>query len=126
MVDHNSIPDESIHLTTVSLFLKSESPSTVNTQAKRWPTTGSLEINNGDTKTIEGISYTFILVRSQSLTLSVNGTDKDSLSPDYALGTMSKSYLGAEDWGTGIHTEKPACSNPAGCYEITYVIEVKP
>lgn len=98
----------------------------VNTQTKRWPSTGNTEINNGETKTIDGISYTFTLVRSQNLNLSVTGTDKDSITGDDQLGTVTKTYLGAENWGAGPHTEKPTCSNPGGCYDITYTVEVKP
>jgi hypothetical protein len=98
----------------------------VNTQTKRWPSTGNTAINAGDTKPIDGISYTFTLVRGQNLGLSVNGTDKDFITSDDPMGTVTKTHLGADNWGAGTHTERPACSNPGGCYEITYVIEVKP
>ena len=97
---------------------------TVNTQAKRWPSTGTIKAATGDVIPIPGTSYVFSLVRGQSLTIVVNGTDQHSFQPDHPLGTISKTYLGVDNWGAGAHTDKSTC--PGGCYELTYVIEVAP
>jgi len=97
---------------------------TVNTQAKRWPPTGTTKAATGDVIPITGTSYAFSLVRGQSLVIAVNGTDQHSFQPNHPLGTINKTYLGADNWGAGSHTDKSTC--PGGCYELTYVIEVTP
>lgn len=97
---------------------------TVNAQVKRFPATGTVKATTGDSLPLSGIVYSFTLVRSQNMILSVNGTDLHSFQPNHPLGTITKTYLGSDNWGAGSHTDKSTC--PGGCYDITYTIEVTP
>jgi hypothetical protein len=96
---------------------------TVNGQNKRWPPTGHIEIGSGETKAISGIVYSFDLLRSQSLSITVKGREEDSWSPDDNLGTVTASYTGSTTWGEGNHCTESASPN---YFRICYTISVAP
>lgn len=96
---------------------------TVNGQNMRWPPTGQVSINTGETKTISGIVYTFALMRSQNLTLTVKGREEDTLAPDDPLGTATATFVGSANWQAGEHCTESVSPN---YFRICYTIRVTP
>ncbi len=96
---------------------------TVNGQNKRWPPTGQVSINTGETKPITDIAFTFSLLRTQNLTILVKGREEDTLSPDDDLGMVSVTYRGADNWGAGSRCTESTSPN---YFRICYTITVTP
>ncbi|MCX7839802.1 MAG: hypothetical protein N2559_10190, partial [Anaerolineae bacterium] len=96
---------------------------TVNGQNKRWPPTGQVSINTGETKPISDIVYTFLLMRTQNLTITVKGREEDTLAPDDPLGTATATFAGTDNWKAGEHCTESASPN---YFRICYTISVTP
>jgi hypothetical protein len=91
--------------------------------AGRFPSTGTRDVNNGDTVTInKDISVT--IPDTQSLSVFVTGTDEDNPPIDNhdPLGDVSRTYFPGNNWSAGGHSERSTC--PDGCYTISYTITV--
>lgn len=97
----------------------------LNGQTRRFPSSGTRDVNSGDTITLNQ-SFTFTLQEGRdSLNIFVNGTDEDS--PGFPafddhdpMGTVSRSYNSGNQWGAGSHSDRSTC--PDGCYTLHYTI----
>ena len=91
----------------------------VNGQMQRYPTTG---VANWDSNTTHDITVSFTvgsLSTTDTVLISVNGTDDDSPQTNDELGTVQQTYRWP-NWGTGFHKDRSSC--PDGCYEISYQV----
>lgn len=93
----------------------------VNGQSRRWPNSGTIAINSGETKTLSGVAVTQNLMRAANLTISVTGTDEDPFIDD-SLGTYSATLSGSQNWNEGSHC-RPSSS---GKFQICYNVSVTP
>jgi hypothetical protein len=97
----------------------------INGQTRRFPSSGTRDVNSGDTITLNQ-SFTFTLQEGRdSLNIFVNGTDEDS--PGFPafddhdpMGTVSRTFNSGNQWGAGSHSDRSTC--PDGCYTIHYTI----
>jgi hypothetical protein len=97
----------------------------VNGERSRFPSSGTQTTNSGRTHTINR-TITVTLQEGQNLTVFVNGTEEDSglTGADDDMGSVSKTYNTASNWGSGSHSERSTC--PDGCYTIHYTVTVTP
>jgi hypothetical protein len=93
----------------------------VNGQVGRWPSSGTRDIDSGDTVTID-LRLEITVAQSETLSLFMKGTDDDDTSANDSLGTVSQEYSSANNWGQGAHNVRSTC--PDGCYTIYYTISV--
>lgn len=98
----------------------------ISSQTGRFPNSGTKDVNSGSTYSI-GKRFELTLSETEKLTIFVNGTDEDN--PGFPLfddndpmGTVSKEYVSANEWGRGSHSDRSSC--PDGCYTIHYTIDV--
>ena len=98
---------------------------TVNGATRRWPSTGENTISSGETKTISGVSVPLTLLRTQNLSISVEGTDHDfpPFDPDDSLGTATATYTSASNWSEGARCTESASPHD---FRICYTINVIP
>jgi hypothetical protein len=97
----------------------------LNGQTGRFPSSGTRDMNDGDTLNINQ-SFTFTLQEGRdSLNIFVNGTDEDS--PGFPafdnhdpMGTVSRVFSSGGQWGAGSHSDRSTC--PDGCYVLHYTI----
>lgn len=94
----------------------------VNGQARRWPASGTVSVNSGETKTLSGVAVSLNLMRTTNLTISVVGKDEDFLIDD-ELGTVTANYAGASGWSEGVHCTESASPHK---FRICYNISVTP
>jgi hypothetical protein len=90
---------------------------------RRWPSSGAVSINQGETKAISGVSVTKTMDRTNNLPVSVKGTDSDPPLGTDALGTVFRIYLGASTWSEGNRCDESASPN---YFRICYTITVTP
>ena len=97
----------------------------VNGATRRWPSSGTNTISSGETKTISGVSVTLVLLRTQNLSINVQGTDHDfpPLDPDDSLGTATAAYSSASNWSEGARCTESASPHD---FRICYTINVTP
>ena len=97
----------------------------VNGNTRRWPSSGTVSASSGDDKTISGFSLTLALLRTQTLSISVKGTDHDTppFDPDDSLGTAATTYTSATTWGEGSRCIESASPHD---FRICYTINVTP
>jgi hypothetical protein len=97
----------------------------VNGQTRRFPSSGTRDMNDGDTITLNQ-SFTFTLQENRdTLNIFLNGTDEDS--PGFPafddhdpMGTVSRAFNSGNNWGAGSHSDRSTC--PDGCYTLHYTI----
>lgn len=97
----------------------------INGQTRRFPSSGTRDMNSGDTITLNQ-SFTFTLQENRDiLNIFVNGTDEDS--PGFPafddhdpMGTVSRTFNSGNQWGAGSHSVRSTC--PDGCYTIHFTI----
>jgi hypothetical protein len=96
---------------------------TVNGQSRRWPSSGFKDVDSGKTYDVNE-TFNVDLDETQTLTIFVNGTDKDSppFDDDDPLGVVQRSYNSSAEWGRGSYDERSTC--PVGCYTLHYQTEV--
>lgn len=92
----------------------------------RFPNSGTKSVNSGSTYSVNK-RFEVILSETSRLTIFVNGTDEDNpgfplFDDNDAMGTVSKEYVSANEWGKGSHSDRSSC--PDGCYTIHYNIDV--
>lgn len=119
-----------VNFTSVHVYDDTDSPGageiwlnlTVNGTARRWPSSGEVSVNSGETKAIAGTSVSLNLMRTTNLTISVKGSEDDFMIND-DLGTATATYTGASGWSEGSH-----CTESAGPHKfrICYGISVTP
>jgi hypothetical protein len=97
----------------------------VNGIILRWPSSGTVSASSGSTKAISGVSVTRALLRSQSLSITVKGTDHDTppFDADDSLGTATATYTSASTWGKGSRCIDSASPKD---FRICYTISVTP
>ena len=98
----------------------------VSGQTGRWPSSGTNDVESGNTYNI-GKTFDLPLSKDERLTIFVNGMEEDSpgfpfFDDNDQLGSVSKEYVGANEWGQGNHSELG--SSPDGSYVIHYTIDV--
>lgn len=98
----------------------------VNGQTRRWPSSGNIDADTGDTRTIRNTSITLNIMRATDLEVKVEGVDVDSdLLDDTndSLGRMYIVYEGSNGWSEGSHCTDSA--HPRD-FRICYTITVTP
>ena len=91
----------------------------------RFPNSDSFAMSDGDSTNVNR-SLTVTLDESQTLSIFISGIDSDGglAGDDDQMGTITRSFRSAENFGAGSYNIRSNC--PDGCYTIGFTVSVTP